>query len=87
MEGKSPTLNFRNCKWLSLETYHPPSQNDHYFFENLDKAMGIYSDHAKVLLVGHFNAEISEVCLDCFLYQHELRNLEKQTKGNSLQKL
>ena len=25
-------LNFRKCKWLLVGTYHPPSQNDHYFF-------------------------------------------------------
>ena len=25
-------LNFRKCKWLLVGTYHPPLQNDHYFF-------------------------------------------------------
>ena len=34
-------LNFRKCKWLLVGTYHPPSQNDHYFFENLDKAIDV----------------------------------------------
>ena len=56
----------------------PPSQNDHYFFENLDKAIDVYSHYEKVLLVGDFNAEISEFCLDSFLYQHELKNLVKE---------
>ena len=60
-------LNFRKCKWLLVGTYHAPSQNDHYFFENLDKAIDVYSHHEKVLLVGDFNAEISECCLDLFL--------------------
>ena len=32
-------LNFRKCKWLLLGTYHRPSQNDHYFFENLDSSI------------------------------------------------
>ena len=31
-------MNFRKCKWLLLGTYHPPSQSDQYFFENVDKA-------------------------------------------------
>ena len=41
----------------------PPSQNDHYFFENLDKAIDVYSHYEKVLLVGGFNAEISDLFL------------------------
>ena len=32
-------LNFRKCKWLLYGTYYPPSQNDEYFFNNLDKAL------------------------------------------------
>ena len=52
-------LNFRKCKWLLVVTYHPPSQNDHYFFENIDKAIDIYSHYEKVLLVEDFNVEIS----------------------------
>ena len=40
-------LNFRKCKWLLVGTYHPPSQNDHYFFENLDKAIDVYSHYEK----------------------------------------
>ena len=71
-------LNFRKWKWLLVGTYHPPSQNDHYFFENLDKAIDLYSHYEKILLVGNFNAEISEVCLNSFLYQHELKNLVKE---------
>ena len=34
-------LNFRTCKWLLVGTYHLPSQNDHFFFENLDKAIDV----------------------------------------------
>ena len=29
-------LNFRKCKWLPCRTYHPPSQSNEYFFNNLD---------------------------------------------------
>ena len=36
-------LNFRKCKWLLCGTYHPPSQSDEYFFNNLDKAFDTYS--------------------------------------------
>ena len=53
-------LNFRKCKWLLAATYHPLSQNDYYFFENLGKAIDVYIHYEKVLLVGDYNAEISE---------------------------
>ena len=43
-------LNFRKCKQLLVGTYHPPSQNDHYFFENLDKKIDVCSHYEKILL-------------------------------------
>ena len=36
----------------------------------LDKAIDVYSHYEKILLVGDFNGEISEFCLDYLLYQH-----------------
>ena len=30
---------FRKCQWLLCGTYHPPSQSDEYFFNNLDTAL------------------------------------------------
>ena len=71
-------LNFRKCKWLLCGTYHPPSQSDEYFFNNLDKALDTYSRYDKVLLVGDFNTEISEQRIESFLYMHELCNLVKE---------
>ena len=65
-------LNFRKCKWLLCGTYHPPSQSDDFFFNNIDKALDTYSRYDKVLLVGDFNTEISEQCIESFLYMHEL---------------
>ena len=32
-EGMFIELNFRKIKWLLFRTYHPPSQNDQYYFE------------------------------------------------------
>ena len=63
-------LNFTKCKWLLCRTYHPPSQSDEYFFNNLDKAIDTYSRYDKVLLVGDFNTEISEQRIESFLYTH-----------------
>ena len=71
-------LNFGKCKWLLLVAYHPPSQSDQYFFENVDKALDMYSYYDKILLTGDFNAEIYDHYLENFLYQHELKSLVKE---------
>ena len=71
-------LNFRKYKWLLSGTYHPPSQSDQYFFDRLDNALDVYSNYENILLVGDFNAQIEETCLDTFVYQHELKNVSKE---------
>ena len=42
IEGIFIELNFRKCKWMLLGTYHPPSQKDDYYFENLSNALNMY---------------------------------------------
>ena len=71
-------LNFRKRKWLLCGTYHPPSQSDEYFINNLDKALDTYSKYDKVLLVGDFNTEISKQRIESYLYMHKLCNLVKE---------
>ena len=61
-----------------MGAYHPPSQSNSYFFEHLDKALDIYSNYEKVLLTGDFNSEITEPCMDSFLYQHDMTSLVKE---------
>ena len=69
---------FRKCKWLLSGTYHPPSQADIYYFDNLDKAFDTYSSYEKRLLIGDFNTETSEPRIDSFIYEHDLQNLVKE---------
>ena len=45
--------------------------------EHLDKALDIYGNYEKVLLTGDFNSEITEPCMDSFLYQHDVTSLVK----------
>ena len=71
-------LNFRKSRWLIMGAYHPPSQSDSYFFEHLDKALDVYNNYEKVLLTGDFNSEITEHCMDSFLYQHAMTSLVKE---------
>ena len=75
IEGIFVELNFRKSKWLLCGTYHPPSQSDQYYFDNIDKALDVYCQYEKIMLVGDFNAQIGEKCFDDFLFQHELRSV------------
>ena len=78
MEGLFIELNFKKCKWLLFGTYHPPSQADSYYFDNLDKAFDTYSSYERRLLMGDFDAETSEPRIDTFVYEHELQSLVKE---------
>ena len=78
IEGLYIELNFRKCKWLLLETYHPPFQSDQYYFNNLDKSLDIYSNYEKIVLVGDFNAQTTDHYLSSFLYRHELSSIVKK---------
>ena len=71
MEGLFVEPNFRECKWLLFRTYHPLTQADIYYFDNLDKAFDTYSCYEKRLLIGDFNTETSEHRIDSFVYEHE----------------
>ena len=51
-----------------------PTKSESHYFNNLDKALELYSHYDKKLLVGDFTTEISDV-LSIFLYQHDLENL------------
>ena len=77
VEGLFVELNFRKSKWLLFGTYHPPAQNDQYFFNCIDEALNTYSNYDNVLLAGNVNAEHDELCLSNFLYQHDIYNLVK----------
>ena len=60
IEGIFLEINFRKSKWLLCSTYHPPSQSNQYYFDNIDKALDVYCQYEKVVLVGDFNAQIGE---------------------------
>ena len=78
VEGMFVELNFRKIKWLLFGTYHPPSQNDQYYFEALDKALDCYSSYDRIVLIGDFNSEDHETCMETFLYKHNLKNIVKE---------
>ena len=47
IEGLFFETNSRKSKWLLFGTYHPPSQNNQYYFDCLDNALVVYSSYEK----------------------------------------
>ena len=71
-------LNLRKNKWLHFGSFHPPSQSDEYFFNNVKYSLDIYSKcFDKYMLVGDFKAEESEQCLSEFLFEMNAKNIVK----------
>ena len=58
--------------------HHPP-QSDPYFFDKSDKALNVYATYKKVLLTGDFHTQEGEKGLDIYLYQNELKSLNKES--------
>ena len=59
-----------------MGTYHPPSQNDKFYFDNVGRALELYiKKYNKILLAGDFNAEVQETILNNFIELYNLRNL------------
>ena len=55
--------------------HHPKKIN---IVISLDKNLDTYCKYDKVLLSGDFNLEISDIYLDLFPYQHNLKNLVEE---------
>ena len=71
-------INLRKTKFLLLATYHPPSQSDEYFFDNITKTLDKYAhSYEKVLLAGDFNAQDNEPGINNFISEHNLKNIVK----------
>ena len=78
IEGIFVELNLRKSKWLIFGSYHPPSQSDNYYFKHVGNALDFYcQNYERFLLIGDFNAEESESCLQQFLKEYESSNLVK----------
>ena len=74
IEGIFIELNFRKSKWLLFGTYHPPSQSDNYYFDQVGKALSFYNTtYDKILIAGDLNAEITEPCLSNFMDAYGLK--------------
>ena len=72
-------INFRKKKWLIFASYNPHKSNIsnhlHHLSKGLDNYIGNYDN---ILLLGDFNSEFSEPCLNDFCDIYNLKNLVKE---------
>ena len=72
-------INFRKRKWLICASYNPHKSNIlnhlHHLSKGLDNYIGSYDN---ILLLGDFNPEFSEPCLNDFCDIYNFKNLGKE---------
>ena len=71
-------LNLRKEKWLLLESYRPPCQNQKYFLDNMETLIDFHSKSSgKLLILGDLNMEVHESSLKTFIEERELYSMIK----------
>ena len=71
-------LNLRNRKWFVCCSYNPHKIKEH--LRVLTVGIQFYSkDYKNILLMGHYNAEITETNMSSFYKIYHLTNIIKQT--------
>ena len=73
-------INFRKKKWLICVSYNPHKSNISNHLHHLSKGLDNYiRNYDNILLLGDFNSEFLEPCLNDFCDIYNLKNLVKET--------
>ena len=73
-------INHKHTKWLYCGCYHPPSQNEAYFYQNFSNCLDLFSKkYTNFFLAGAFNSEETELVLSEFLNSHDAKKMVKET--------
>ena len=71
-------VNIRKEKWFFLYIYQPPSMNSQYILDSLSNIIDYYSNvYDNHIVIGEFNLEPSQVCLETFMETNNYFNLIK----------
>ena len=75
IEAFAIEINLRKVQWLLVCSYNPNFCN----LNTIDKAMEFYSKkYDKILIAGHFNAQVSDIMLDSFCSIWNVKGLGKE---------
>ena len=73
-------LNLRKKKWLICCCYNPPKNLINYHLQELAKGIQMYSNnYDDILLMGNFNADISETSFPYFCEHYEVKRIINQS--------
>ena len=71
-------INLKNKKWLLFGGYNPHLQNAEYFFRTLSHYIEYYlMKYDNIIIIGDFNAEVTNSHVKSFLLNFALENLVK----------
>ena len=79
IEGIFLELNLNKYKLLVLGTYHPPNQDNQYYFNNISNSLDLYlREYGRFVLIGDFNMSDSDQCFLDFNSQYNAKNIVKE---------
>ena len=79
IEGIFLELNLNKYKLLVLGTYHPPNQDNQYYFNNISNSLDLYlREYGRFVLIGDFNMSDSDQCFSDFNSQYDAKNIVKE---------
>ena len=79
IEGIFLELNLNKYKLLVCGTYHPPTQENKYYFDNISNSLDLYlRDYDRFVLIGDFNISESDSCFSDFISQYDAKNIVKE---------
>jgi len=79
IEGIFLELNLNKYKLLVFGTYHPPTQENKYYFDNISNSFDLYlRDYDRFVLIGDFNISESDSCFSDFISQYDAKNIVKE---------
>ena len=63
---------------ILVASYHPPSQPDQYFCDNITKILDKYAYSYQKVILGDFNAQDNEIYIRDCIYENNLKNIAKE---------
>ena len=72
-------INLKKQKWALIGIYRPPALRESYFLDHLSRTIDYYSKkYDKVVIMGDFNSEPSDIPIEAFCDSYNLYNLVKE---------
>ena len=79
IEAKALEINLHRIKWLLFGIYHPPSQTDNFFLNEISKNIEhLSTKYENFLVIGDFNLTEKSMVLQDFMQRLNFKNVIKE---------